>query len=692
MAFSMALGGFAEAMPVDDILLPAPAEFSEDFTGFPGPLVAPEYSGIPGKLDFSDSANNPAPELTLQTVDGRTIKTTDYLGQVVVLILFTTPACFNGRTTLAGAENSDWVKDPNVKTIVVAQGSLEDVLYDQQQYIPGYKNIELCYTSNIFSILQEMRKAYGAAQENTMYNAENFVIDQTGIVKYYWRGEYKEANYEDAVDDLVNGTVYVHPRYSYLDSIDGGKISFYDYPGKITVTFFVTAEYSYMIDRYMQIYQNAGILSDKDIEFIICIPQYDGSDALLSNLRSRYGGLGAGMEFCQIKSSRFYDPQNGIVDELGTGEYAGAPAMFILGQSTRPYTKVNYSNTDRILEAIQDLKNGVEKYVFPKKLSEPENGEAYNFTVPGINNYGMAYEHLRLLNEYRMANGLNPLEMDKALLEAAMQRAAETAIYFDHTRPDGTSCGTVVTDFGRLWTFSENILAGARTAEAALQSWQNSAGHNANMLNSAHGCVGIGCFTDQRGRTYWVQNFSNPVAVPEDVQSTGSVPVEPKVRATKDFLDIYINAPDMRIKQGESADITVTQRNTGLLGDDTTIGVSYAKSENEGIARVEIVGGKVRVIGVAPGEVNVTVGIMSESGKMMSATGLVLITPPYTMGDVNDSGDITLDDAILVLKKAMNVSFTAGEKFIEQAADIDGKGGITLDDAITVLKMAMNVK
>ena len=60
------------------------------------------------------------------------------------------------------------------------------------------------------------------------------------------------------------------------------------------------------------------------------------------------------------------------------------------------------------------------------------------------------------------------------------------------------------------------------------------------------------------------------------------------------------------------------------------------------------------------------------------------------LGDVDHNGQITLDDAILTLQRAMNVEL-GGATFIEDAADINGDGKITVDDAISVLKMAMNV-
>ena len=62
----------------------------------------------------------------------------------------------------------------------------------------------------------------------------------------------------------------------------------------------------------------------------------------------------------------------------------------------------------------------------------------------------------------------------------------------------------------------------------------------------------------------------------------------------------------------------------------------------------------------------------------------------YIPGDVNNDGKVTLEDAILTLKRAMNVG-TGSDVFIEQAADVIPDGRISLEDAIEVLKMAMKV-
>lgn len=51
--------------------------------------------------------------------------------------------------------------------------------------------------------------------------------------------------------------------------------------------------------------------------------------------------------------------------------------------------------------------------------------------------YSAAYEALEELNALRREAGIGELVMDAAMMEMALQRAAECTISFSHTRPDG---------------------------------------------------------------------------------------------------------------------------------------------------------------------------------------------------------------------------------------------------------------
>ena len=89
-----------------------------------------------------------------------------------------------------------------------------------------------------------------------------------------------------------------------------------------------------------------------------------------------------------------------------------------------------------------------------------------------------------------------------------MTRAKEIQISFAHTRPDGRSFSTALTDRGiRYYNAGENIAWGQQSPEEVMQAWMNSEGHRANILNPKFTKLGIGHTTDAAGRQYWSQLF-----------------------------------------------------------------------------------------------------------------------------------------------------------------------------------------
>ena len=107
---------------------------------------------------------------------------------------------------------------------------------------------------------------------------------------------------------------------------------------------------------------------------------------------------------------------------------------------------------------------------------------------------------------------LSELVYDYDLEAIAMQRAAEIAIYYSHTRPDNSTCWTAYEDYAWM-AVGENIAAGYTSAEAVFEGWQEASesysgqGHRRNMLSSDYTAVGIGhVYCD--GYHYWVQEFA----------------------------------------------------------------------------------------------------------------------------------------------------------------------------------------
>lgn len=112
-------------------------------------------------------------------------------------------------------------------------------------------------------------------------------------------------------------------------------------------------------------------------------------------------------------------------------------------------------------------------------------------------------EVFRLVNEARAKAGLSALKYCYAAQDAADIRAAEIIQKFSHTRPDNTECFTVLDGIGvRYWAAGENIAAGQTTPEWVMDSWMNSEGHKANILNSNYNAIVVGVKDN-----HWVQLF-----------------------------------------------------------------------------------------------------------------------------------------------------------------------------------------
>ena len=92
--------------------------------------------------------------------------------------------------------------------------------------------------------------------------------------------------------------------------------------------------------------------------------------------------------------------------------------------------------------------------------------------------------------------------------QAAQVRAAETVQSFSHTRPNGSSFSTALTEAGVSYTRSgENIAYGQSTPQQVVQAWMNSSGHRANILNESFTTIGVG-YTVSGGTAYWAQLFT----------------------------------------------------------------------------------------------------------------------------------------------------------------------------------------
>ncbi|MGW7573276.1 CAP domain-containing protein [Streptomyces sp. NPDC054765] len=115
---------------------------------------------------------------------------------------------------------------------------------------------------------------------------------------------------------------------------------------------------------------------------------------------------------------------------------------------------------------------------------------------------------LSLVNQERAQAGCSPVTADRELAGLARQFSDDMARrgFFGHTDPDGDTPWDRARAAGITGLGGENIARGQATAEAVMDSWMNSPGHRANILNCEYKTLGVGAHFGPGG-PWWTQDF-----------------------------------------------------------------------------------------------------------------------------------------------------------------------------------------
>ena len=147
----------------------------------------------------------------------------------------------------------------------------------------------------------------------------------------------------------------------------------------------------------------------------------------------------------------------------------------------------------------------------PGDPDTPDNNQPENPRVPDTDteNASFVRQVVNLVNQERAKAGLSPVTADTSIQAAAQVRAKEIEKSFSHTRPDGSSFSTALTQQGVTYRGSgENIAWGQKTPEQVMNGWMNSDGHRANILNKNFTKIGVGYHQNASGTNYWTQLFT----------------------------------------------------------------------------------------------------------------------------------------------------------------------------------------
>jgi uncharacterized protein YkwD len=264
------------------------------------------------------------------------------------------------------------------------------------------------------------------------------------------------------------------------------------------------------------------------------------------------------------------------------------------------------------------------------------------------------------LNQYRAANGLQPLLLSDAISEACYRHNHDMAEYefFSHYSVDSDWFAASATPWTRMsasgYTYStskaENIAAGQSTAAEVLADWKASSGHNANMLSSAYKVVGVSFYTlaGSPYDYYWTTDFGG--YVDPTAHAVGELPAPTTTRYQQNYSRF--------VYSGTWAAFSSTKASGGSYGRSSTSGAS---------ATIKFTGSRLDWIGMK----GVTTGIADVylDGVRKATIDLAASTAKYQV-TVWSTGPLTYGSH--VVKIVRSNSSAAGKFLTLDAVDVWG--------------------
>ena len=216
-----------------------------------------------------------------------------------------------------------------------------------------------------------------------------------------------------------------------------------------------------------------------------------------------------------------------VIEEC-EGEYVLIKSAVVRSGPSTDFDKLGQLQADIVVEITGTTDNGwfqfeydsVDGYINQKFFMDKESyDEGIALNESGEENQSeenieeqtestLASQIVAICNEYRVAEGLEPLSEDPELDALAQIRAEEIVVYFEHERPDGSDCFTVMKDY-KCTLCGENIAAGQGNPKDVVDAWMDSEGHRANIMNKDFKKIGIGYSVGGEFGAYWAQLFAD---------------------------------------------------------------------------------------------------------------------------------------------------------------------------------------
>jgi len=242
-------------------------------------------------------------------------------------------------------------------------------------------------------------------------------------------------------------------------------------------------------------------------------------------------------------------------------------------------------------------------YAYAEDDEETEDNLLY---ITCTVDYDKAYEVLDMINSYRGSD----LTMDSDLQEAALTRAVETILYFEHARPNG---GKWNSQNARVK--GENLGRGSGSASRLMDLWMDSPGHRENILRGSFNSIGVAC-VEYDDVYYWVQCFGYDEGDGGSRGETGVASVGIDLPSDDEYAIVHLSYTISQYMDGEyfeseDGDNPIhmdvgDSMDLGLIGDDwiefDATKIKW-KSSDESVATVDE-NGTLNIL--APGEATIT--------------------------------------------------------------------------------------
>ena len=347
-----------------------------------------------------------------------------------------------------------------------------------------------------------------------------------------------------------------------------------------------------------------------------------------------------------------------------------------------------------------------------------QGAAAATVSVTGTYKQSEARKVLDMINNFRQSSdawywndnntekvqltGLGKLTYDYGLEKIAMQRAAEIAVKFSHTRPNGQNCFSLT--YNGIQSYGENIAYGQSSDEAAFIAFREDnenyggQGHRRNMLREGYTSVGLAHFV-VNGRDYYVQEFGYSNSGTGSTSAVnGTTTVEVETQDTSSKLSVSLGAySGITISYSGQAPLpTVSLIETSASQQQTTIdsskySVSWASNKT---SVVTISGSNLVAVGIGDAELTATVKYGNQTltadyivtVKAADLSGLSFGSIPdqtYHGSPIELSFDLSVNGIGLQKDKDYTISYQNNNGPGTASFTITGKGNYTGSKTVT---------